>query len=74
MAPELFDKKAVYSPYKVDIWALGILIYYVYEGSYPFRGYNEKDLIRNIYACNYSFKKAKDSIQKIVNNTLQVNA
>jgi len=57
MAPELFEKKTVYSPMKVDVWALGVLLYYLHEGCYPFRGYNEKDLIRSIFNGNVSFKK-----------------
>lgn len=42
MAPELFQKKVIYNTFKVDVWALGILLYYLYEGCYPFKGYNEK--------------------------------
>lgn len=42
MAPELFCKKNIYNPFKVDVWALGILLYYLHEGCYPFKGYNEK--------------------------------
>lgn len=30
MAPELFEKKSIYSPIKVDIWALGVLLYYLH--------------------------------------------
>jgi serine/threonine protein kinase len=57
MAPELFEKKNVYDPTKVDAWALGVLLFYLYEGSYPFKGYSEKELTRNILACNYTFTK-----------------
>ena len=42
MAPELFEKKNVYNPAKVDAWALGVLLFYLYEGTYPFKGYSEK--------------------------------
>jgi serine/threonine protein kinase len=30
MAPELFEKKGAYQPTKVDVWALGVLLYYLY--------------------------------------------
>jgi serine/threonine protein kinase len=57
MAPELFYKKSIYNPFQVDIWALGILLYYLYEGCYPFRGYDEKDLSRSISLGLFAFKK-----------------
>jgi len=59
MAPELFAKKNPYNPFKVDVWALGILLYYLFEGTYPFKGYNEKDLIKNINSGNVIFKKCE---------------
>lgn len=30
MAPELFCKKSIYQPFKVDVWALGILLFYLF--------------------------------------------
>lgn len=63
MAPELF-KKQPYSPIKTDAWAIGIMMYYLMEGKnyfnsgkYPYRGYNEKDLIRNICENKLRFDK-----------------
>lgn len=73
MAPELFCKKSIYNPYKVDIWALGILLYYLYEGCYPFRGYNEKELSRNISHGVYSFRKCGIEMRKIINSILVVD-
>jgi len=32
MAPELFLKGKTYNPSKVDMWALGVMIYYLLEG------------------------------------------
>jgi serine/threonine protein kinase len=44
MAPEIF-KKTNYDN-KVDIWALGVLIYFMLFGSFPFQGmiYNKLGL------------------------------
>lgn len=42
---------------KVDTWALGVLLFYLCEGRYPFKGFDEKDLFRNIRSGSYSIKK-----------------
>ena len=34
MCPELVNKKR-YDPYKADIWAFGILLYWMFLGYYP---------------------------------------
>lgn len=72
MAPELFCKKSVYSPLKVDIWALGILLYYLYEGCYPFKGYDEKDLGRNVSLGVYGYKKCSKKMQIVIDGALKV--
>ena len=48
MSPELYEKVCNYSPDKVDIWAVGVCAFYLIEGGYPFRGYDEKDLARKV--------------------------
>jgi serine/threonine protein kinase len=73
MAPELFCKKNVYNPFKVDVWALGILLYYLYEGCYPFKGYNEKELSRNITAGVFAFKKCPHGMREIIGLALKVD-
>jgi serine/threonine protein kinase len=73
MAPELFCKKNVYNPFKVDMWALGVLLYYLFEGCYPFRGYNEKELSRNISTGIFSFRKSDPSIQDVICSALWVD-
>lgn len=35
LAPEMVEKE-LYSPFKVDVWALGILIYCLLTGRFPF--------------------------------------
>lgn len=64
MAPELFRKQP-YSPLKSDIWAFAVMFYYLLEsnfyvfnsGKYPFKGFNEKDLMRNVMESKPKFDK-----------------
>ena len=73
MAPELLEKgKNVYCTKKVDVWALGVLLFYLCEGRYPFKGYDEKDLFKNIKLTEYTLKKTTDEqLIKILEATLQ---
>jgi MAP/microtubule affinity-regulating kinase len=52
MAPELLLKIVLYS-YEVDLWAMGIILYYLYTGHYPFKGKNEQELYTSIKAGLY---------------------
>ncbi|OHT16100.1 CAMK family protein kinase [Tritrichomonas foetus] len=47
IAPEEFMKKP-YDPSKADIWALGITLYYMASGTYPWSGTQESELLSNI--------------------------
>jgi serine/threonine protein kinase len=47
MAPEIVNKTEYCGP-PADIWALGILLYAMLSGSFPFRGSTDKDLYRRI--------------------------
>lgn len=40
MAPELV-RKSEYDGQQVDMWALGVLLYAMLTGTFPFRGQNE---------------------------------
>ena len=40
MAPELLGKSDKYCPFKVDSWAVGVMIFYLCEGRYPFKGFD----------------------------------
>lgn len=52
---------------------MGILLYYLYEGCYPFRGYNEKELSRNISNGVFGFKKCDIEMREIINSVLVVD-
>ena len=48
MAPEILDQKnflKISYTKKVDIWSLGILVYYICCNSYPFFGENQKSIL-----------------------------
>jgi serine/threonine protein kinase len=70
-APELIQNL----PYnlEIDIWSLGVIIYYIFTGCYPFSGKTEDEIEENILEENVEFKdgewetisdKVKDLIQK----------
>lgn len=53
------------------MWALGVTLFYLCEGRYPFKGYDEKDLYRAIRACKYETKKiTSQPITRIIEQTL----
>ena len=54
MAPELV-RKAEYDGRHVDMWALGVLLYAMLAGTFPFRGQSEKELYSKIQRCSYHF-------------------
>eukprot|EP00357_Protocruzia_adherens_P035052 CAMPEP_0115017230 /NCGR_PEP_ID=MMETSP0216-20121206/27970_1 /TAXON_ID=223996 /ORGANISM="Protocruzia adherens, Strain Boccale" /LENGTH=146 /DNA_ID=CAMNT_0002387961 /DNA_START=296 /DNA_END=736 /DNA_ORIENTATION=- len=41
MAPEIIAKKE-YSGHPADIWALGVVLYAIMSGTFPFKGYNDR--------------------------------
>lgn len=47
MSPEIVARKE-YSGYCADIWAMGVLLYALLCGSFPFRGQNDRDLYRKV--------------------------
>eukprot|EP00931_Biecheleriopsis_adriatica_P100465 TRINITY_DN75782_c0_g1_i1.p1 TRINITY_DN75782_c0_g1~~TRINITY_DN75782_c0_g1_i1.p1 ORF type:complete len:963 (+),score=168.35 TRINITY_DN75782_c0_g1_i1:136-3024(+) len=47
MAPEIVARKE-YAGFCADIWAMGVLLYALLCGSFPFRGQNDRDLYRKI--------------------------
>jgi serine/threonine protein kinase len=52
MAPEIWEGKAYNE--KVDIWSLGIVMYYLLTGSHPFEGESET-LVQNIREQEFEF-------------------
>ena len=71
MAPEILQDKE-YS-YEVDIWAIGVIMYFLLIGELPFKDPNKEKIAEKIQRVNYSFPKnaiisnaAKDLIKQIL--------
>ena len=66
MAPELYINK-LYNAKKVDIWACGVLLYYMLTGSFPFKDKNDADLISSLKNVDYKEEllPSKESIDII---------
>ncbi|CDW78707.1 protein kinase domain containing protein [Stylonychia lemnae] len=47
MAPEIVLKKD-YCGFSTDVWSLGIILFVILSGNYPFKGQNERDLFSKI--------------------------
>ena len=69
LAPEMASGKEYCSNRKLDIWALGIILYRMIEGVYPFDGKNSKEIINNILKKNLEFNK-KIKISKALSNLI----
>ena len=71
MSPELIRKKA-YCGKKADCWALGILLYTMLIGEFPFTGKTESELYKNVLKGEYNLEidfitiEAKNLIKNIL--------
>ena len=79
MAPEIVNK-TLYNGHATDVWALGILMYVLLHGNFPFKGIDDKDLFRKISKGKFDMnenlsKECKGLIHMIlkVNPTERVN-
>lgn len=54
MAPEIVSKKDYFGP-PIDVWALGVLLYVLLCGTFPFKAQDEKELYKKIIKGNYDF-------------------
>ena len=73
MAPELV-KKAEYDGRQVDMWALGVLLFAMLSGTFPFKGQSEKELYGKIQRAQYRYPDNMSREAKyIVSRLLEVD-
>ena len=70
IAPEVFLKNG-YQGFGCDIWSLGVTLYFMLAGEYPFKGKNLEELKNNIFAKNYDkldfiSEEANDLLDKML--------
>ena len=57
LPPEIASGEEYSSNRKIDIWALGIILYLMVQGCYPFEGKNSKEIVKSILRGKLEFNK-----------------
>ncbi|CAG9326659.1 unnamed protein product [Blepharisma stoltei] len=71
MAPEIIARRG-YQAASADIWALGVLLYVLLCGNYPFRGKTDQEVYKNILIGNYEAPSGVSYLAKsLIRKTLQ---
>lgn len=74
MAPEIVNK-VEYSGPPADIWALGVLLYALLNGWFPFKGRTDEELYEWINMCDYAvYKHMSKAVRDLLEWMMDVNA
>lgn len=72
----MLSGKEFSSSAKLDMWALGVILYRMVEGEYPFEGKNNKDNIHNIFKAKLEFNskiKISTPLRQLIEGLLEKN-
>lgn len=72
MSPQLASRSP-YSGQSSDVWALGIALYLMITGKFPFRSSNEKQLYRLIQQGKYKNENFSPEIKQLLDSMLKVD-
>ena len=73
MAPEIVNKEKYMGP-PTDIWSLGILLFTILAGYFPFKGVTEKDLFRTISRGTVIYPTTmSEEVKTLIGKMLQVD-
>lgn len=73
MAPEIVNKM-MYNGHATDVWALGILLFVLLHGNFPFKGMDDKDLYRRIGKGRFDMNESlSKECKTLLNGILKVN-
>lgn len=73
MAPEIV-KRVPYKGSEVDVWAVGIMVYRMLTGTYPFMARTDKELYKKIISGNFEVTALQDEKSRdLVSRMLRVN-
>ena len=76
LPPEMLSGKEFSSNTKLDMWALGVILYRMVEGCYPFEGKNYKEIINSIFKDKLQFLpkiKISNPLKELIGGLLEKN-
>lgn len=73
MAPEIVNK-VEYSGPQADIWALGVLLYALLNGWFPFKGRTDEELYMRINECDFAiYKHMSRAVRDLLTRMLDID-
>ena len=74
--PEVLSRNNYQSSNKIDIWALGVILYLMIFKTYPFNGVNNKEILKKVEKEELTFPneyKIKKSLAKLLKGMFEKN-